>query len=226
VTVVENGREALAALDDFAFDLVLMDIQMPVVDGIEAVMEIRSRENNTTFHQHVIALTAHAMKGDEERCLAAGMDGYLSKPIRQQELDHLLDSYFPGLREPSASELLTVQPLAGSIDGAELMDRIGGDLAFLSELTELFRIEYPRQLVYARQALAEENPDGLMRAAHALRGALANLAATGPSATGAALEEIGRSGNLSTAGPTLDLLEEELQKVLRTLESFCDKAAQ
>jgi signal transduction histidine kinase/CheY-like chemotaxis protein/ligand-binding sensor domain-containing protein len=90
VTVVENGREALVALENSAFDLVLMDVQMPVIDGIEAVTEIRSKEMGTPFRQHVIALTAHAMKGDEERCLAAGMDGYLSKPIQPQELDRFL----------------------------------------------------------------------------------------------------------------------------------------
>jgi signal transduction histidine kinase/ligand-binding sensor domain-containing protein/DNA-binding response OmpR family regulator/HPt (histidine-containing phosphotransfer) domain-containing protein len=226
VTVVDNGREALDALARSAFDLVLMDVQMPVLDGIEAVMEIRLNETGMPFHQRVVALTAHAMKGDEERCLAAGMDGYLSKPIRQQELDGILDSYFPGLREPSASELLKVQMAADFVDEAVLLDRVGGDRAFLSELTELFRIEYPRQLSYARQALAEENSGGVMRAAHALRGVLANLAATGPSETGATLEEIGNSGDLSMAGPTLDRLEEELQSVLRTLESFCDKASQ
>jgi CheY-like chemotaxis protein len=226
VTVVDNGREALDALARSAFDLVLMDVQMPVLDGIEAVMEIRLNETGKPFHQRVVALTAHAMKGDEERCLAAGMDGYLSKPIRQQELDGILDSYFPGLREPSASELLKVQMPADFVDEAVLLDRVGGDRAFLSELTELFRIEYPRQLSYARQALAEENSDGVMQAAHALRGVLANLAATGPSETGATLEEIGNSGDLSMAGPTLDRLEEELQSVLRTLESFCDKASQ
>jgi len=226
VTVVGNGREALDALARSAFDLVLMDVQMPILDGIEAVMEIRLNETGKPFHQRVVALTAHAMKGDEERCLAAGMDGYLSKPIRQQDLDRILDSYFPGLREPSASELIKVHMPADFVDEAMLLDRVGGDRAFLSELTELFRIEYPRQLAYARQALAEENSDGVMRAAHTLRGVLANLAATGPSETGATLEEIGNSGDLSMAGSTLDRLEEELQNVLRTLESFCDKAVQ
>jgi len=90
VLVVENGRGALAALNQSRFDLVLMDIQMPILDGIETIMAIRAEERGTSVHQHVIALTAHAMKGDEERCLAAGMDGYLSKPIRPQELDLLL----------------------------------------------------------------------------------------------------------------------------------------
>jgi two-component system, sensor histidine kinase and response regulator len=202
-----------------------MDIQMPVLDGIEAVMEIRSREIDTPFHQRVVALTANAMKGDKERYLAAGMDGYLSKPIRQQELDEILDGYFPGRLEPSLQEPSQEPRAMDSIDQVELMDRIGGDLAFLSELTDLFRIEYPKLLSDARQALAEENSDGMMRAAHALRGALANLAATGPSSSAAALEEIGRSGGLTLAKPILDRLEEELSDVLGTLEYLCSEAA-
>jgi signal transduction histidine kinase/CheY-like chemotaxis protein/ligand-binding sensor domain-containing protein len=93
VVVVENGRDALIALERSTFELVLMDVQMPLIDGIEATMAIREKESGTGTHQWVIALTAHAMKGDQERCVAAGMDGYLSKPIRPQELDELLRSY-------------------------------------------------------------------------------------------------------------------------------------
>ena len=87
VLLVENGREALDALESSSFDLVLMDVQMPVLDGLETVRLLRKRETGLPFHQRVIALTAHAMKGDLDRCFAAGMDGYLSKPISPQELD-------------------------------------------------------------------------------------------------------------------------------------------
>jgi CheY-like chemotaxis protein len=91
VVVAANGREALAALEKGAFDLVLMDVQMPEMDGLEAIAAIRKKEQLSGKHQAVIALTAHVMKGDQERCVAAGMDGYLSKPIRPQELDAILD---------------------------------------------------------------------------------------------------------------------------------------
>src|SRR5713226_5581427 len=93
VVVTANGREALAALEKESYDLVLMDIQMPEMDGFEATAAIREKEKGSGIHQPVIALTAHAMKGDRERCLAGGMDGYLSKPIRLQELDELLEAY-------------------------------------------------------------------------------------------------------------------------------------
>jgi signal transduction histidine kinase/DNA-binding response OmpR family regulator len=93
VTVTANGREALDALEKGAYDLVLMDLQMPEMDGFQATAALRAREKHNGTHLHVVALTAHAMKGDRERCLAAGMDGYLSKPIRPQELDDLLASH-------------------------------------------------------------------------------------------------------------------------------------
>jgi two-component system, sensor histidine kinase and response regulator len=93
VTVTANGREALEALEKSDFDLVFMDVQMPEMDGLEAAAAIRKIEEGSGKHQTVIALTAHAMKGDEERCLEAGMDGYLSKPIRPAELDAILESH-------------------------------------------------------------------------------------------------------------------------------------
>jgi len=93
VVIAGNGREAVLALEKETFDLVLMDVQMPEMDGFQATGAIREKEKGTEIHQEVIALTAHAMTGDRERCLAAGMDGYLSKPIRPQELDDLLQKY-------------------------------------------------------------------------------------------------------------------------------------
>jgi two-component system sensor histidine kinase/response regulator len=93
VVVAGNGREALAALERQSFDLVLMDVQMPEMDGFEATAAIREKEKGHGKHLPIVALTAHAMKGDSEKCLAAGMDGYLAKPIRPQELDEILKEY-------------------------------------------------------------------------------------------------------------------------------------
>jgi len=93
VAVAGNGREAVDVLAKDSFDIVFMDVQMPEMDGLEATARIREKEEGSESHQIVIALTAHAMKGDRERCLAAGMDAYLSKPIRPQELDDILEKY-------------------------------------------------------------------------------------------------------------------------------------
>ena len=92
VVLASNGREAVDALNKAAFNVILMDLQMPVLDGIEATAVIREQEKTTGDHIHIIALTAHAMKGDSQRCLKAGMDGYLSKPIQSQKLYELLDA--------------------------------------------------------------------------------------------------------------------------------------
>jgi two-component system, sensor histidine kinase and response regulator len=93
VVVAGNGREALAAFESEDFDLLLMDLQMPEMDGFEATAAIRNKEKDSGHHLPIVALTAHAMKGDREKCLAGGMDGYLTKPIRTQDLDELLEIY-------------------------------------------------------------------------------------------------------------------------------------
>jgi two-component system, sensor histidine kinase and response regulator len=115
VSLAGNGREALSALEKQSYDLVLMDIQMPEMDGLEATAMLRQGEKGSERHQPVIALTAHAMKGDQERCLDAGMDGYLTKPIRPQELDEILDKYVATRKEKSPRTLqhssVAVQPV-------------------------------------------------------------------------------------------------------------------
>jgi two-component system sensor histidine kinase/response regulator len=248
VKVTGNGREALDALECGVYDLVLMDVQMPEMDGIEATMVLREREKITGGHQPVVALTALVIKGDKERCLAAGMDGYLSKPIRQQDLDEILESYAakakaarhrtpefagPDLRKTDLPE----QSFFGapqtreetrarlSLNETELMDRIGGDLEFLSELTEVFRQVYPEQLTAARKAVADRNGAALNKSGHALRGALANLSAADPAALAASIELIGATGDPSTASALIDQLERDIQTVLLSLESLCQEPA-
>jgi CheY-like chemotaxis protein len=105
VTVVSNGREAVELLERSSYDLVLMDVQMPLLDGIAATTLIREREKETGIHQPIVALTAYAVKGDQDRCLAAGMDGYLPKPIRPEELDALLQTYSSKRAEARASSV-------------------------------------------------------------------------------------------------------------------------
>jgi two-component system, sensor histidine kinase and response regulator len=246
VKVTSNGREALNALECATYDLVLMDVQMPEMGGIEATLALREREKITGSHQPVVALTALVIKGDKERCLAAGMDGYLSKPIRQHELDEILESYAIKSRSempdkknsrtdkqdlPELQSSFKLQDSREeisaqfSLNESELMDRIGGDLEFLSELTEVFRMEYPKQVRAARMAVAERDGAALNKAGHALRGALANLAATNPSALAASIELIGATGDPSTAGKLIDQLERDIQTVLLSLESLCQEAA-
>jgi two-component system sensor histidine kinase/response regulator len=246
VTVTGNGREALDALEHGKYDLVLMDVQMPEMDGIEATMAIREREKLTGRHQPVVALTALVIKGDKQRCLDAGMDGYLSKPIRQQELDEVLEKFSSSLKLVDTDSALSetkkpehLRPLAAAqspqvpheltpsvaLNEAELMDRIDGDLDFLAELTEIFRKEYPRQLSAARKAIEDRDRDALRQAGHALRGALANLAASDLAALAGEIESVADSGDLSATGVLVDQLEQDIKTVLRSLESLCQETA-
>jgi CheY-like chemotaxis protein len=105
VITVANGREVLAALDDEHFDLVLMDVQMPEMDGIEATAAIRRGESDTGVRLPIVAMTAHAMKGDEEQCLSAGMDAYITKPIRAGELYSIIDRFVPATEAPDTDDI-------------------------------------------------------------------------------------------------------------------------
>ena len=224
VAVVSNGREALAALDKRSYDLVLMDIQMPEMDGLEATALLREKENGSENHQTVIAMTAMVMKGDRERCMDAGMDGYISKPIRVQELDEALDRHIAhdckGFPDVHLSE-----PKTGSISTEELLERINGDLGFLSELLDIFRRDYPQQIQAVRQAIADGDALALQRVGHTLKGSLGNLAAPIASGIAAELESMGKSGDLTHAGSRTADLEAQLVPVVEMLEGMCLETA-
>jgi two-component system sensor histidine kinase/response regulator len=219
VTVTGNGKEVLAALAEHGYDLVLMDVQMPEMDGLEATRALREREKISGTHQEVVAMTALAMKGDRERCLEAGMDGYLTKPIRQQELDELLDS----CAESKCTTFLSAATKSvqnSCVDATELLERVDGDFGFITELAEIFRTDYPRYLHTAREALSRQDSSALEKACHALKGALVNLAAGPASRIAQDLEANARSGDLSQAGTALQQLEEELNRVIIQLETL------
>jgi two-component system sensor histidine kinase/response regulator len=220
VMIVSNGKEALAALEKNDYDLVLMDMQMPEMDGFEATKILRERENAIGKHQPVVAMTALAMNGDKERCIAAGMDGYLSKPIRPQELDEVLDNYLALKDEAPAA--IDSAPAAGKpIDVTQLLDRIDDDRSLLAELVDLFRADFPVTLRSAQEAINSQDANSLRGAGHTLRGALANLSAIEASSIAAELENIGKSLNLSQAQATLDRLAHEVGTVIRALEALC-----
>jgi two-component system sensor histidine kinase/response regulator len=220
VVVVGNGRQALDAIEKRSFDLVLMDVQMPEMDGLEATQQLRKREYGTGRHQAVVAMTALVMQGDRERCLSVGMDGYLSKPIRPQELDEVLDSYLAKDRvDKHLPEIM--HPLLPSVSGEELLERIDGDREFLSELIELFKQDYPSQVLLARKAIGENDAASLQRVAHTLKGALGNLAAPVGSGLAVELESLGKEGDLAVAGKKLSELEAELPRVVEALQDLC-----
>jgi two-component system, sensor histidine kinase and response regulator len=220
VVVANNGKEALAVLAGGIFDLVFMDVQMPEMDGLQATMAIREQEKVTGAHQPIIAMTALAMKGDEERCIAAGTDGYLSKPISPEQLDGALESYVHRRSDDIRLKTNSNHSPVPIVNAAELLQRIDGDRSLLAELVEILRKDYPGQLCGARESIARGDAQGLERVGHALKGALDNLSATGASSFAAELESMGRCGNLALAGPKLMALENEMYQVIETLDEL------
>jgi two-component system, sensor histidine kinase and response regulator len=181
---------------------------------------IREQEKLTGGHQPIIAMTALAMKGDRELCLAAGTDGYLSKPISPEQLDAALESYTDLRRDDTRLKNGNHRSAVATVNAAELLQRIDGDRVLFAELVEILREEYPVQLRNARESIAREDATAVERVGHTLRGALENLSATHASRIAAEIELIGRSGNLSLAGPTLVELENEVFHVMATLEEL------
>jgi PAS domain S-box-containing protein len=233
VTVAANGLQALNALGQGHFDLVLMDVQMPEMDGIEATAALRATEKGTHQHMPVVAMTALVMQGDRERCLEAGMDGYLTKPIRPRALDEVLDLYVvqKGMSGPvheeapkqtgQASRDLDQEPVGGH----ELLERVGGDREFLSELVSLFREDNPKQLERIRTAVESGDSGEVQRGAHSLRGTLANLAARPAADLAAQIEHAGKSDDLLRAKAAFRNLELELPRVLEALGALCEGVA-
>jgi PAS domain S-box-containing protein len=208
VVVVGNGREALAALGAQSFDAVLMDVQMPEMDGFETTAAIRARESATGVHTPIIAMTAHALKGDRERCLAAGMDDYVSKPLRPWVLFDVLDRLGAGSAANSDAPEATAR--APAFDLAAALDRLDGDEELMEELAGLFLGECPGRMAEIRQAILERDTSGLRRSAHALKGSVANFGA--PAATEAAgrLEKAGHDQDWRDVEPAWAALEEAI----------------
>jgi CheY-like chemotaxis protein len=211
VEVAGSGREALAALERGNFDLVLMDVQMPVLDGFETTAVIREKEKGTGRHIPIVAMTAHAMKGDRERCLSAGMDAYVSKPIQPQELFRVIEGLALG---PAAEAVLPRGPSGtGEIDWAEVQDRVGGDPELLRGVVTVFLDECPRMMAGVRQAVAGRDVAGLKRAAHTLKGAVGIVGARAAAEAARRLESLGREGNLSQAEDAYHDLEEAIGRL-------------
>jgi signal transduction histidine kinase/DNA-binding response OmpR family regulator len=218
VVVAGNGLEAVAAAEREPFDLVLMDVQMPEMDGMEATRVLRAREGVAGRRLPIVALTAHAMKGDRERCLEAGMDGYVTKPIQPQELWQAIDSLVSPCAGPAANG-----PAAGGaavLDLAAVRKRVEGDNELLRELVELFRQDCPRMLDAIGAAVAASDAQQLERAAHVLKGSVSVFGAAEARERAAALEALGRAGDVRGAADEYAALRAACLRLLPALEEL------
>jgi CheY-like chemotaxis protein len=225
-TVAENGREVLALLERGAFDVVLMDVQMPEMDGLEATAAIRERERATGGHLPIVALTAHAMKGDAERCLEAGMDAYLAKPLQPRELAAAIEGVLGGAPSLSpAPEPGAPAPTPAFIDLERLLERVGGDRKALVDLVRIFRADSPKQVARIRKAIEEGDAPALRAAAHAVKGAVSNFAAPAAAQAAQRLQRMCEQGRLHEAGDALGRLELEIEALLAALADAAGKPA-
>lgn len=203
--VASNGREAVTLACSQKFDVVFMDVQMPEMDGLAATTTIREAEKASGAHVPIFAMTAHAMKGDRESCLQAGMDGYLAKPVRFSDLEQTLATLSSS--QPSVKEA-GLAPFPWN--KAEALARLGGDEDLLRELCQISLEESPKILRKLRQALADGDGGAVMRAAHSLKGEVGYLGAGGASQAARQLEDMGRENKLTGAPETMILLEREI----------------
>jgi signal transduction histidine kinase/CheY-like chemotaxis protein len=198
VTTVGSGPAALAALADQSFDLVLMDVQMPGMDGLETTAEIRRREEVSGSRTAIIALTAHGTATDRERCLAAGMDDFISKPLDARTLFQAIEWLGPSsvAGPPSDHQVLPADP------------------TLESRLAQLFAEHAPRLLAAVREALARGDATGVAVAAHTLKGAVGNLPARAAFDAAERLEAVAREGNLEEARTAYAVAEREIADLL------------
>ena len=223
VTLANTGRQGLAAWESagaHGFDVVLMDIQMPEMDGMEATTEIRKREWNSGKHIPIIAMTAHAMRGDKERYLAGGMDGYISKPIRREGLFAEIDRCLAGTERSVTMSENPTRPTE-VIDRASLLERVEGDQELLAEMVNLFVEDTPNLLASMREALQKGDMLLLERSAHSLKGAASNLSAQPAAASAQQLEKDAKQANAESAKKSLLAVEKEVDRLLPALADIC-----
>jgi signal transduction histidine kinase/DNA-binding response OmpR family regulator/HPt (histidine-containing phosphotransfer) domain-containing protein len=231
VVVASNGKEAIEELEREHFDLILMDVQMPEMDGLTATQEIRNlkletrnSEGQVSSIKHpvssvpIIAMTAHAMKGDRERCLAAGMDDYVSKPINAEGLFKVIEKLADRLRDKDNKKEKMVPALKDNVpiakdifDLSKALEVVDGDKDFFKEIVDLFLENLPDSIAQIREAIANSDSNALDKAAHSLKGSVGNFGARRAFEAAYRLEVIGREGRLAEADAALSKLEKEFK---------------
>ena len=205
-----DGREAVEAFQSQAFDLILMDVQMPEMDGMRATAAIRQLEQEKEGHIPIIAMTAHAMKGDRERCLSGGMDDYISKPMKAQVLYETIERVVNPNQTENESGREEAQTM--QFDLSRALEAVDGDTLLLKELVDEFIEEIPRQLADLKAELVAHNAYQVERKAHSLKGAVGNFGADQAFSLAYELENRGREDRLDGADAVFERLEHELNQ--------------
>jgi CheY-like chemotaxis protein/HPt (histidine-containing phosphotransfer) domain-containing protein len=240
VTLVDNGAEAVAKWRQHRYDLILMDVQMPELDGLEATRQIRAEEKASGQHVPIVAVTAHAMAGDRDRCLTAGMDDYIGKPIQRQQLLAMLArrvqptdrgtastytaAHYNGVesQEHTNAGWETSATLGGDhevLDLPELLGNLSGDEKVLCQLIDDFLDDCGSVRQEISDAVAAQDAVVLERSAHTLKGNVAVFHARPAARAALALEQIGRSGDLQGSTEALAALRDRMEELEDTLRA-------
>ena len=229
--VVGNGWEAVQALEETSYDLVLMDCQMPEMDGYEATTIIRSRLSRKINNKvPVIALTANAMQGDRDKCLRAGMDDYLRKPVRPKELDEILTRWLfktgraegcdPEVNEPAPSGFEAPSPDTKVFNEADLLERLMGDRDLASSVIATFIEDLPKNFEPLEDHIHKNDHVTVSRLAHTIKGAAANIGAARLAESAYLMEAAGRAGDMDTAREVLPDFKRHCTQLLQTLKQY------
>ena len=220
VQVANNGREAIERAEAEQFDLILMDVQMPEMDGLEATSAIRAAEAGTGKHVPIVAMTAHAMKGDREKCLGAGMDGYLAKPIRIDDLKQVISG---AGQNRSVGQPPEHEPFRAVGELRSLLDSVMGDRSLLAEMAELWLADSTSQEKQLREGLDSGDAMMVQRAAHALKGSVGTFQASAAQEAANELEAFAKGGDIIGArkafeklATQIDLVRQDLRRLART----------
>jgi two-component system, sensor histidine kinase and response regulator len=216
--IAHNGKQVLSLLETEKFDVVLMDLQMPEINGFEATATIREKERATGIHIPIIALTAHALKGDRERCIDAGMDEYVAKPIEAQRLFEVIEAAVRHSEQTSNNGRL--HPSEFDVDA--VLKNFDGDVELVRKLVDVFADSSGVQLSGIRDAIERGDCQTVEFASHSLKGAVANFRAQAAADAAARLEQMGRGKDLSDAYAAFDILETEIERLKRELAKFLE----
>jgi len=214
VTMAGTGGEALSAYSTQSFDLIVMDVQMPEMNGFEATAAIREIEKSTGTHTPILALTANTVDGDRDRCLAAGMDAYISKPIRFDDFMSTITRLVPGAKQVTPE----IQPQL--LNTQDLMARFDGDTELLHQACDLFRQSYPKLLSQLREAMLRGDAETVERTAHTLKGSIGNFGGAAAVEAAFRLEKMGRAQDLAHALDAMETLELEIQRLIPALTAL------
>ena len=223
IVVANNGVEALNMLEQSKFDIVFMDVQMPEMDGLAATRELRRREGTTNTRIPVVAMTAHAMKGDRENCLDAGMDDYLGKPIRLKDVAQKLVDMFPNGSEEKVKPPIQFEQSSPTQDIAAwpiALANVGNDETLLNDLVDIFLEETPLLMSQAAEAATKQDTQSLSAAAHSIKGSMLFLNPEVALQSAQELEQLAANGNIEEACRQLDVFKIHFASVCGCLENF------